>query len=205
MRMWVKRWIDLAGAVLALVILAPIMAVVALAIRLTMGPPVLFRQARAGYKGRPFLLHKFRVMRDAYDENGRLLPDAKRLTRLGRFLRYTSLDELPQLWNVLRGDMALVGPRPFLVEYLELYDPEQHRRHDVRPGITGWAQVNGRNLLPWQEKFKLDVWYVDHWSLRLDLYIMLKTLWVILRRTGINHHGQATTENFKGNESVVAG
>ena len=193
-----KRVLDLVGASIGLLLLSPLMAFVALLIRFTMGPPVLFRQVRLGLHGKPFVMYKFRTMLDLRDEQGNLLPDEKRLTPLGRFLRSTSLDELPQLFNVLKGDMSLVGPRPFLMEYLDRYTPEQFRRHEVKPGITGWAQVNGRNALTWEEKLKLDVWYVDHWSLWLDLKILALTPWKVIKREGINHPGQATMEEFKG-------
>lgn len=193
-----KRTVDLAGALLGLVVAAPALLVVALLIRLQMGPPVLFRQARPGWHGKPFVMFKFRTMTDRRDADGRLLPDAQRLTPLGRFLRRTSLDELPELLNVLRGEMSLVGPRPLLMEYLDRYTPEQARRHDVRPGITGWAQVNGRNALTWEEKFRLDVWYVDHWHLWLDLKILWLTLVKVARREGISAGGHSTMPVFTG-------
>ncbi len=193
-----KRIVDLVGAMLILVAAAPVMLVVAVLIRVRMGRPVLFRQARAGYRGRPFTLVKFRTMRQSRDADGRLLPDAQRITRLGRLLRSTSLDELPQILNVLRGDMSLLGPRPLLVQYLDLYTPEQARRHDVKPGLTGWAQVNGRNSLSWEEKFELDVWYVDHSSLWVDAWIMLYTVWQVIRRKGVSHAGEATMPEFTG-------
>lgn len=160
--------------------------------------PILFHQLRAGLYGRPFWLYKFRTMTDARDSNGRLLPDEQRLTRFGRWLRSTSLDELPELWNVLKGDMSLVGPRPLLVEYLDRYSPEQARRHEMKPGLTGWAQVNGRNALSWEEKFRLDVWYVDNWSIWLDFKILWLTLVKVLTRDGISAHGHATMPEFKG-------
>ncbi|MBW3656191.1 MAG: sugar transferase [Gemmatimonadetes bacterium] len=163
-----------------------------------MGSPVLFRQTRPGLHGRAFTMYKFRTMRHAYDREGRPLPDPARLTRVGRLLRSTSLDELPELFNVLRGDMSLVGPRPLLPEYLPLYSEEQARRHEVRPGITGWAQVNGRNAITWEQKFRLDVWYVDNHSLRLDALILLRTVAKVLAREGINQEGQATAETFRG-------
>lgn len=193
-----KRTFDFVLAGLGLTILAPVLLATALAVRLTLGAPVLFRQLRPGLHGRPFLLYKFRTMRDAVDANGEPLPDVERLTGLGRWLRRTSLDELPELWNVLRGDMSLVGPRPLLMEYLPLYTPEQARRHAVRPGLTGWAQVNGRNALGWDERLALDVWYVDHRSLRLDLGILLLTVWRVIRRVGINQEGHATMDRFRG-------
>jgi lipopolysaccharide/colanic/teichoic acid biosynthesis glycosyltransferase len=197
----IKRLLDLSIAALGLILLAPVFAVVALAVYASMGGPVLFRQFRSGYRGRPFAIYKFRTMREARRANGESLPDAERLTNLGRFLRRRSLDELPQLWNVLRGDLSLVGPRPQLIEYLPLYTPEQNRRHEVRPGITGWAQVNGRNAIGWDEKFRYDVWYVDHWSHRLDLKILLSTLIQVVRCAGISERGVETVTPFRG--SVV--
>jgi lipopolysaccharide/colanic/teichoic acid biosynthesis glycosyltransferase len=186
------------GSAVGLVVLAPLLAGIALAVRMTMGSPVLFRQVRPGYQGRLFRMVKFRTMRDAIDPDGRPAPDAQRLTRLGRLLRSTSLDELPELWNALKGDMSLVGPRPLLPEYLPLYTPEQARRHDVRPGITGWAQVNGRNAISWEQKLALDVWYVDHRSLWLDLRIVLLTLKKVLVREGINQGEGVTMDPFRG-------
>lgn len=193
-----KRLLDLAVALPALVVLAPVIALTAGLVRAKLGTPVLFRQQRPGLHGRPFQLLKFRTMRDAVDARGEPLPDEARLTAFGRRLRATSLDELPTLWNVVRGDMSLVGPRPLLMEYLPRYTPEQARRHDVRPGITGWAQVNGRNALSWDEKFRLDVWYVDHRSLALDLRILWTTLRKVFVREGISHPGHATMEKFRG-------
>jgi sugar transferase EpsL len=198
-----KRAIDIVVAGLGLLALSPVMLLVAVAVRLGIGPGVVFRQRRPGLHGAPFTLLKFRTMADARDARGRLLPDAERLTPLGRFLRSTSLDELPELVNVLRGDMSLVGPRPLLTEYLERYSSEQMRRHEVKPGITGWAQVNGRNALTWERKFALDVWYVDNRSLSLDLKILAMTLRAVLRREGINEPGQATAREFLGNEPGV--
>jgi len=197
----VKRLFDLLATALGLLLLAPLLLVLAWLVRRRIGAPVLFRQIRPGLHGRPFALLKFRSMREALDEHGQPLPDAERLTPFGRFLRASSLDELPELWNVLRGDMSLVGPRPLLMEYLPLYSPEQARRHAVRPGITGWAQVNGRNALSWEEKFRLDVWYVDHRSFRLDLRILLLTLKRVLAREGINAEGEATMARFTGSKS----
>lgn len=195
-----KRLLDLTVAAIASVLLSPILLSTALAVRLFLGTPVLFRQQRPGYKGRPFFIYKFRTMTDASDSAGNLLPDSERLTRLGRFLRAFSLDELPELINILRGEMSLVGPRPLLMEYLPRYSPEQMRRHDAWPGLTGWAQVNGRNALTWADKFNLDVWYVDHWSFWLDIKIILLTFWKVLKREGVSQPGQATTEYFMGNE-----
>lgn len=194
-----KRLLDITVASLALLLLAPLMAIVALFIRRQMGAPVLFRQTRPGLNGNPFQMIKFRTMRDATDAEGHPLPDAQRMTRLGNLLRATSLDELPELWNVLRGDMSLVGPRPLLMEYLPLYNAEQYRRHEARPGVTGWAQVNGRNALGWEDKFKLDVWYVDNQSIWLDLKILVLTVKQVLVRDGISEEGQATMTRFRGN------
>jgi lipopolysaccharide/colanic/teichoic acid biosynthesis glycosyltransferase/glycosyltransferase involved in cell wall biosynthesis len=193
-----KRAFDLVVALTGLLVLSPLLGVLALCIRLNMGSPVFFRQRRPGRGGVPFRLVKFRTMRTALGPDGRPLPDAERLTRLGRFLRATSLDELPQLWNVLKGELSLVGPRPLLMEYLALYTPDQARRHEVRPGITGWAQVNGRNALSWEQKFAHDVWYVDHWSLGLDLKILGLTVLKVLRREGVSAAGEATTTPFRG-------
>lgn len=174
------------------------MAIVAVLVRIVHGKPVLFRQNRPGYQSSLFTVYKFRTMNNARDKQGNLLPDEQRLTRLGRFLRSSSLDELPELFNVLRGEMSLVGPRPLFKHYLERYSPEQARRHEVLPGITGWAQVNGRNALDWEEKFRLDVWYVDNWSFGLDLKILLLTLWKVIKREGISQPGHATAEEFMG-------
>lgn len=187
-----KRVFDVVASSVLLVLLSPVIICIAVVIRVSMGPPVLFKQVRPGLHGRPFTMYKFRTMNDARDERGNLLPDSERLTRLGRFLRSTSLDELPELINVLKGEMSLVGPRPLLMEYLPLYTQEQARRHEVPPGITGWAQVNGRNAISWKEKFEYDVWYVDNWTLWLDLKILWQTLVVVLRRDGISADGHAT-------------
>ena len=194
-----KRALDLTLSLPALVVLAPVGAVVGSAVRWRLGSPVLFRQARPGRDGRIFELIKFRTMRDARDERGDLLPDDERLTPLGRSLRSLSLDELPTLWNVVRGEMSLVGPRPLLVKYLERYSRDQRRRHDVLPGITGWAQVNGRNALSWEEKFDLDVWYVENVSLKTDVAILLRTVTQVLGRRGIAAEGHATMPEFEGN------
>ncbi len=193
-----KRLLDIALASSALVMLFPIALMVALAILVTMGPPVIFRQVRPGLHGKPFVIYKFRTMLDLRDENGNLLPDEKRLTRLGKFLRRFSLDEIPELWNVLKGDMSLVGPRPLLMEYLPLYTPEQARRHEVRPGMAGPVIMSGRNLLDWEEKFKLDVWYVDNVSLWVDLKILALTAWKVLKGEGVSARGHATTPKFQG-------
>lgn len=194
----VKRLVDIAGATAGLLLLSPLLALVALAVRLKLGSPVLFRQQRPGLRGKPFTLVKFRTMLDARDSNGRPLPDAERLPPFGRWLRATSLDELPELWNVLKGEMSLVGPRPLLMHYLPLYSPEQARRHEVRPGLTGWAQVNGRNAIGWEEKFALDTWYVDHWSLALDLKILALSVVSVLRPHGITAEDSATMPEFTG-------
>jgi lipopolysaccharide/colanic/teichoic acid biosynthesis glycosyltransferase len=191
-----KRLIDIFGSIIGLVLLSPILMIVFCLIRFRMGSPVLFRQVRPGLHGTPFEMIKFRTMLDATDQCRTPLPDADRLTRLGRFLRSTSIDELPELWNVLKGDMSLVGPRPLLMEYLALYSPEQARRHEVRPGVTGWAQVNGRNAISWDQKFELDVWYVKNKSLWLDLRIIWMTLQKVLRREGISAAGDATMPKF---------
>jgi lipopolysaccharide/colanic/teichoic acid biosynthesis glycosyltransferase len=193
-----KRTFDLAVALAALLVALPLLVAVAIAVRVGIGSPVFFRQRRPGLQGVPFEMIKFRTMTDARDDSGQPLPDAERLGRVGRFLRATSLDELPELWNVLRGDMSLVGPRPLLMQYLPLYTPEQARRHEVRPGITGWAQVNGRNALDWDSRFRLDVWYVDHRSMRLDLRILALTLLKVVRSDGISEPGQATQSAFRG-------
>lgn len=193
-----KRLLDIAISATALVVLSPAIAATAVAVRWTMGGPVIFRQQRPGLRGKPFEMMKFRSMRDALDADGNQLADAERLTRTGAFIRKTSLDELPGLINVLRGEMSLVGPRPLLMEYLPLYSPSQRRRHDVKPGITGWAQVNGRNALSWEEKFKLDVHYVDNRSLALDVQILWMTLRKVLARDGISAAGEATMSKFTG-------
>ena len=196
-----KRVTDVVGASLALVVLSPLLAVVALLVRARMGTPVLFRQERPGRDGRPFTMTKFRTMTDRRGPDGELLPDAARLTALGQWLRRTSIDELPELLNVVHGDMSLVGPRPLLMEYLPLYSPEQARRHEVRPGITGWAQVNGRNAVTWDEKFALDVWYVDHRSTKLDFEILGKTVAQVFSGRGVSAPGHATMEPFRGSGS----
>ena len=194
-----KRLLDLLVSSVGLIVLSPVLAVIGLLVRWYQGSPALFRQQRPGLGSKLFTVYKFRTMTDAHDEQGRLLPDAERMTLLGRFLRAASLDELPELFNVLLGEMSLVGPRPLFKHYLERYSPEQARRHQVLPGLTGWAQVNGRNALSWEEKFRYDVWYVDHWSFGLDLKILLLTLWKVLRREGISQPGHATAEEFMGN------
>ena len=196
-----KRLLDIVIATAALILLSPLIAIVALLVRMKLGDPILFRQERPGLKGKPFTLIKFRTMLDARDESGALRPDSERLTDLGRWLRSTSIDELPELWNVIKGDMSLVGPRPLLMHYLPLYSPEQARRHDVRPGITGWAQINGRNAISWDEKFALDVWYVDHRSLVLDAKILAASLSLVFSRHGISAEGEATMPEFTGSKS----
>lgn len=191
---------DLVGAAAAITAALPAIGATALLVRLTLGSPVLFRQERPGRHGKPFWMLKFRTMRDAVDSRGEVLPDAARLTGVGRFLRASSLDELPELVNVLRGEMSLVGPRPLLMEYLPRYTPQQARRHDVAPGITGWAQINGRNALAWERKFELDCWYVDHWSNELDVGILFETVRAVLRRDGIAHAAEATMPKFMGSQ-----
>lgn len=193
-----KRILDIILTVLSCPIWLPGLAVLAILVYLTDGRPILFRQLRPGLHGRPFYIYKFRTMTEDHDSNGQLLPDAMRLTRTGRFLRSTSLDELPELFNVLKGEMSLVGPRPLLMQYLERYTPRQMRRHEARPGITGWAQVNGRNAITWEEKFELDVWYVYNCSVRLDLRILWHTLVKVLKREGITAEGYATMPEFIG-------
>ena len=200
MSSFAKRVTDILLAGSVLLISVPLMATIALAIRWSMGRPILFRQMRPGYRGEPFKLLKFRTMNAARDAHGCLLPDAGRLTPIGRLLRRLSLDELPQLWNVFRGDMSLVGPRPLLMQYVDRYTAEQARRHDTKPGITGWAQVNGRNGLTWPEKFSLDLWYVDNRSFWLDIRIIVRTLWQVLKREGISQPGHATMPEFSASE-----
>ena len=196
-----KRTLDLTLSLLGLVFLSPLIVVTAVLVRVMLGSPILFRQQRPGLHGEPFYLVKFRTMADARDASGNLLPDAQRLGKFGRWLRSTSFDELPALWNVVVGNMSLVGPRPLLMEYLPLYSAAQARRHDVRPGITGWAQVNGRNSISWEQKLAYDVWYVEHRSLALDLRIIFMTVFAVVRRAGINQRGQATMERFTGSPS----
>jgi sugar transferase EpsL len=194
----VKRGIDLILVSIALLVLLPVLLVVAILVKVKLGSPVLFSQERPGYQGESFMMYKFRTMTDDRDSEGNLLPDRDRLTPFGKFLRSSSLDELPELFNVLRGDMSLVGPRPLLMRYLERYTPAQARRHEVKPGITGWAQINGRNAIDWEEKFKLDVWYVDNQSFRLDCKILFSTFGKVFKREGISQAGIATMEEFKG-------
>ncbi len=194
----IKRILDLVLSIPGVVVISPVILMLALIIRLKLGFPVFYCQQRPGLNGKLFTLFKFRSMTDERNEHGDLLPDSDRLTSFGKSLRKASLDELPELFNVLKGDMSLVGPRPLLMQYLDRYTPEQARRHEVKPGITGWAQVNGRNALTWEEKFKLDVWYVDNWSFRLDLKIIMMTVLKVLEREGISQEGQATAAEFMG-------
>jgi sugar transferase EpsL len=192
-----KRIFDLALALPGLIAFSPVLAGIALMVRAKLGSPVLFRQERPGLGGQPFMIYKFRTMTDARDSYGELLDDGERLTRFGSFLRAASLDELPELWNVLKGDMSIVGPRPLLMQYLDRYSLEQARRHEVKPGLTGWAQMHGRNDISWEEKFRMDVWYVDHYSFCLDLKMVLITIRKVLKREGISQKGVATAEEFR--------
>ncbi len=196
----IKRLFDIVAAAAALLLLSPVLLGVAVLVALNMGRPILFKQQRPGLHEKPFLMLKFRTMRDATDAHGQPLDDAQRLTPFGRWLRATSLDELPELWNVLKGELSLVGPRPLLMEYLPRYNTMQRRRHEVRPGLTGWAQVNGRNTVDWAERFEMDVWYVDHRSFWLDMQILAKTVHLVLARKGVNAQGEATMHKFRGNE-----
>jgi len=193
-----KRLLDLALTIPLLVFTSPLLLAIVLLVLIFHGKPVFFRQLRPGYRGLPFYVYKFRTMTEDSDEQGNLLPDTHRLTRLGSFLRSTRLDELPELFNVLWGEMSWVGPRPLLMQYLERYSPEQRRRHDVFPGITGWAQINGRNTINWEDKFRYDVWYVDHWSVWLDIKILAITFWKVIKREGINQPGRTTADEFLG-------
>jgi sugar transferase EpsL len=195
-----KRIFDFTCALIALIILSPVLSLTAILVRILIGAPILFKQRRPGHMGRPFFIYKFRSMTNGLALDGSPLPDAERLTRLGSFLRAFSLDELPELFNILRGEMSFVGPRPLLWEYLPLYSPEQMRRHDVVPGLTGWAQVNGRNAIDWPARFSMDIWYVDHWSFWLDIKIIFMTVWKVLSREGVNQDGQSTVEYFKGEQ-----
>lgn len=195
-----KRIIDIVAATFVLIACAPLLLLIAILVRVNLGSPVLFKQMRPGLFGKSFVMFKFRTMREAVDKQGNALPDNMRLTNFGKFLRSSSVDELPELWNVIIGDMSLVGPRPLLMEYLPLYNSKQATRHEVRPGITGWAQVNGRNAISWEDKFKLDVWYVEHANFLLDLKILLLTIGKLLKRHGISKNGHATTDYFQGNK-----
>jgi len=201
----IKRLFDIIIVIVGLTVLTPILPMISLMVTTRLGRPVLFKQTRPGLHCKPFIMYKFRTMIDTQGTDGLLLPDAERLTQLGIFLRATSLDELPELFNVIKGDMSLVGPRPLLTQYLDRYTPEQARRHEVKPGITGWAQINGRNAITWEEKFKLDVWYVDNHSLWLDIKILLKTVGKVFRREGISAKGEATMQEFMGKEFRAAG
>jgi lipopolysaccharide/colanic/teichoic acid biosynthesis glycosyltransferase len=198
----IKRVLDASIAAVGLIVLSPLLLALALAVASRLGRPVLFRQMRPGMGGKPFEMIKFRTMLDAKCPDGKILPDEQRLTSFGKALRAASLDELPELWNVLRGEMSLVGPRPLLLQYMDRYTPIQARRHEVRPGVTGWAQINGRNAISWEEKFALDVWYVDNRSVWLDLKILGLTVWRVLRRDGVNAKGEATMPEFKGSMQV---
>lgn len=198
-----KKILDLAVCISGLIIVSPLLLLLALIISIEMGRPVLFIQKRAGFNCKPFVLYKFRTMKNAWNRSVPPLSDKERLTRIGRFLRSTSLDELPELFNVLKGDMSIVGPRPLLMQYLDRYTPEQARRHEIKPGLTGWAQINGRNAISWEDKFKFDVWYVDHQSLRLDLKIIGMTVLKVLKSEGISQQGQATMEEFRGKNDVA--
>jgi sugar transferase EpsL len=195
-----KRIFDLSLVIAGFVFIIPIITILTILVYSFHGRPILFRQLRPGFKSKPFIIYKFRTMKDVYDEQGHLLPDDQRITKFGHLLRSFSLDELPEIFNVLKGEMSLVGPRPLLMQYIDRYSKEQARRHDVLPGMTGFAQINGRNAITWADKFKFDVWYVDHWSLWLDVKIILATLWKAITREGINQPGQAPAEEFMGSE-----
>jgi sugar transferase EpsL len=198
MRHFIKRLFDIISSVAGLIVISPLLVVLAVLVRLKLGSPILFRQQRPGLGGKAFVIYKFRTMTDQCDASGNLLPDGQRLPAFGRFLRSTSFDELPELLNVLKGDMSIVGPRPLMMKYLERYSPQQARRHEVKPGITGWAQINGRNTISWEDKFKLDVWYVDNWTLWLDMQIILKSVWMVVAKEGITQQGKATMDEFMG-------
>lgn len=198
-----KRLFDLILVIPGIILISPIIGLITLLVWIKHGRPIFFKQKRPGYRGQPFKVIKFRTMANIFDKHGELLPDSERLTNLGRFLRSTSLDELPELFNVISGKMSLVGPRPLLMQYLDRYSAEQARRHDVLPGIAGWAQVNGRNLLSWEDKFRMDVWYVDNWSIGLDLKILGITIWKVLKREGISQPGHATSEEFMGSMDIM--
>lgn len=199
---YIKRFFDIFSSLLAIIVLSPLLLITAILVRIKLGSPVLFKQERPGKDEKIFTLMKFRTMTDERDENGELLPDEVRLTKFGKFLRSTSIDELPELFNILKGDMSVIGPRPLLVRYLPRYNEYQHRRHEVRPGLSGWAQVNGRNAISWQEKFNLDVEYVDNYSFFMDIKILFMTVINVLKRDGINSETSATMEEFMGNEEV---
>ncbi len=200
-QLFIKRLFDLVTTGIALILLSPVLIVLAILVRLKLGSPVLFRQQRPGLNGRAFTIFKFRTMiNKQHDKSGNIIADSQRLTKFGRFLRNMSLDELPEFLNVLKGDMSLVGPRPLMMKYLDRYTPQQARRHEVKPGITGWAQINGRNNITWEEKFELDVWYVDNWSIWLDLKILFKSIIAVLKRQDINKQGQETVDEFMGTQ-----
>ena len=194
----IKRLFDIIYSAAGLIVISPFLVVLAVLVRLKLGSPILFRQQRPGLGGKAFVIYKFRTMTDQRDASGNLLPDEQRLPAFGRFLRSTSFDELPELLNVLKGDMSIVGPRPLMIKYLDRYSPGQARRHEVKPGITGWAQINGRNAISWEDKFKLDVWYVDNWTFWLDMKIILKSIWMVIAREGITQHDRATMDEFMG-------
>jgi sugar transferase EpsL len=198
MRHFTKRLFDIISSAAGLIVISPLLVILAVLARLKLGSPILFRQQRPGLGGKAFVIYKFRTMTDKCDASGNLLPDEHRLPAFGRFLRSTSFDELPELFNVLKGDMSIVGPRPLMMKYLGRYSPEQARRHEVKPGITGWAQVNGRNAISWEDKFKLDVWYVDNWTLWLDMKIIFKSIWMVIAKEGITQQGRATMDEFMG-------
>jgi sugar transferase EpsL len=198
MRHFIKRLFDIISSVAGLIVISPLLVVLAVLVRLKLGSPILFRQQRPGLGGKAFVIYKFRTMTDQRDASGNLLPDEQRLPAFGRFLRSMSFDELPELLNVLKGDMSIVGPRPLMMKYLERYSPQQARRHEVKPGITGWAQINGRNTISWEDKFKLDVWYVDNWTFWLDMKIILKSVWMVVAKEGIIQQGRATMDEFMG-------
>lgn len=199
MKRLIKRFLDIILSLALIAVLSPALILIYVLAKVKLGSPALFKQERPGLHERIFVLYKFRSMTDAKDAEGNLLPDSDRLTGFGKFLRSTSIDELPELYNILKGDMSFVGPRPLLVQYLQRYDKEQARRHEVRPGLTGWAQVNGRNAISWKEKFEMDVWYVDHWSLWLDMKILIMTVAIVLKRSGVSAEGEATIKEFMGN------
>lgn len=194
-----KRLLDIILSAIILILASPLLLLTAVLIFLSYGAPIFFKHERPGKDGLPFKLIKFRSMRDARDQKGNILPDAERITRFGRFIRRTSIDELPEFYNVLRGDMSLVGPRPLLMQYLKRYSVEQARRHDVLPGVTGWAQINGRNAISWDDKFKYDLWYIDHWTFWLDVKIIFLTIWKVLKGDGVSQPGRATMDEFMGN------
>ncbi|MGD0077240.1 MAG: sugar transferase [Sedimentisphaerales bacterium] len=200
MRTFLKRLLDVILSATGLLVISPLLATLAVLVRLKLGSPVLFQQQRPGLGGKAFVIYKFRTMTDQRDAAGHLLPDEQRLPAFGRFMRSTSFDELPELLNVLKGDMGIVGPRPLMMKYLNRYTPEQARRHEVKPGITGWAQINGRNAISWEDKFKLDIWYVDNWTILLDIKIILKTIWMVITRQGVTQQGRATVDEFMGTQ-----